>query len=225
MRPILVLTRPEAQSRAFADSLDVAARVIISPILEIRCCDDVAVLAPYAGIILTSANAVGCAPPLGNVQVHCVGEQTAAAAKAAGAEIVTIARDADDLVHRVSGTGPLLHLRGEHARGDVAERLTQRGIETSEVVVYRQVACPLSSDARQALAGDDPVVLPLFSPRSAQLVGAETHLGSSLQVLAMSAAVAKAWKQATGRDAEIANVPTGAAMRARIVAALQRDLP
>lgn len=225
MPPILVLTRPEPQSRALAAALDVPAEVIVAPILEIVCAETLPDLARYAGVILTSANAVRCGPPLAGHRVHCVGERTAAAARAAGAEVVTVARDAEDLVPRIAGPGPLLHLRGEHARGEVARRLTDAGIPTEEAVVYAQTPLALSTAARRALEGAAPAVLPLFSPRSARLVGANLKPGAELRVVAMSPAVARAWQDVTGGAAQIVAAPTGEAMMAAIVAALRRDAP
>lgn len=225
MPPTLVLTRPEPQSRALAAALDVPAEVIVAPILEIVCSEIPPDLALYAGVILTSANAVRCGPPLAGHRAHCVGERTAAAAREAGAEVATVARDADDLVPRIAGPGPLLHLRGEHARGDVARRLTEAGVATEEAVVYAQTPLPLSAAARRVLEGAAPAVLPLFSPRSARLVGANLKPGTELRVVAMSPAVAQAWREATGGAAQVVPVPTGAAMMAAIVAALRRDAP
>ena len=138
---------------------------------------------------------------------------------------MTVAQDADDLIRHVAGPGPLLHLRGEHARGDVAKRLSHRGIETSELITYRQVAHPLADEARQAIEGDEPAVLPLFSPRSARLVGSAARPSAALHVIAMSPAVAEAWREATGATAETCEAPTAEAMRAWIVAALQRKSP
>ncbi|MEZ5720919.1 MAG: uroporphyrinogen-III synthase [Paracoccaceae bacterium] len=223
--PILVLTRPEAQSRALAAELGGAAPVIVAPILEIVCAEDPPDPTAFSGVILTSANAVRCGPALAGVDAHCVGDSTAEAARRAGAIVRTVARDADDLVSRISGPGPLLHLRGEHARGAVAERLTAAGIRTEEAVVYAQRPVALSAEARAAIEGDAPAVLPLFSPRSARLVGATVRPGPGLQVIAMSPAVAGAWREATGGGAEISDAPSGAAMLARIVAALRRRVP
>ncbi len=225
MTPTLVLTRPETQSRALAASLRAEIRVIVAPILEISCTGEVPELARYSGVILTSASAVTCAPPLAGHPAHCVGARTAAAAAAAGAEVVTVALDADELTRRISGPGPLVHLRGEHARGFVAQRLARAGIETDEVIIYRQVARRLSPEACEAIAGDAPAVLPLYSPRSARLVGDGLRPGPHLHAIAMSPAVAEAWAVATGGKAEICASPTGEAMRERIVAALQRKSP
>lgn len=225
MTPTLVLTRPEAQSRALASALDVEAQVIVAPIMDIVCSERRPDLGPFAGVILTSANAVRCGPALTGIKAHCVGERTAAAARDAGAEVLTVARDADDLVRRSPGPGPLLHLRGEHARGDVAQRLSAAGIQTGEAIVYAQKARALSEAARRAIEGGEPTVLPLFSPRSARLVGAKVRPGKGVHVIAMSPAVARAWRDVTGGDTETCAAPTREVMLARIIAALRRMLP
>ncbi|HCQ64153.1 MAG TPA: uroporphyrinogen-III synthase [Rhodobacteraceae bacterium] len=229
MTPTLVLTRPEAQSRALVAALgavlDVDARIIVAPIMEIVCAETLPDLRPFAGVILTSANAVRCGPPLTGKRAFCVGESTAAAARDVGAEIVTVARNADELVGGITGPGPLVHLRGEHARGAVAQRLTEAGTRTDEAIVYAQKARALTEAARRAIEGAQAAVLPLFSPRSARLVGATVRPGPALHTIAMSPAVARAWADTTASEAEICGAPTGDAMLARIVAALRRKLP
>lgn len=223
MTPTLVLTRPEAQSRDIAARLGAGLDVIISPAMRITASGECHDVLPYAGVVLTSANAVAFAPDLRGKPVWCVGEKTAQAAQAAGAEVRLVARDADDLVARLKAEGPLLHLRGEHARGGIAERLTSAGIETEEAVVYRQEALPLSKEALAVIAGDGPVVLPVYSPRSAKLVGRQIgRLGASVAVIAISAAVAEAWQAETGVPAQVVPEPNGDAMLAAIRAALRR---
>lgn len=223
MTPTLVLTRPEAQSREIAVALGDDVPVIVSPVLQIVPAGPVPDLRNYAGLIFTSANALAFVPGLDGTPVYCVGERTADAARAAGADVRLIARNADDLVARFSGAGPLLHLRGEHARGEIAERLNLAGIETHETVVYRQESLPLTHDARAALEGSRPVVLPLYSPRSATLVGDQLGaVGPAVLVIAMSAAVAAAWSEATGGVAEVVSAPTGEALLSHIRRAIPK---
>lgn len=222
MTSTLVLTRPEAQSRALAVAFADMARVVITPVMEIVGTGVTVDLTGYAGVILTSANAVVFAPDPRGVRVFCVGGKTAEAARAEGAEVALVAEDADDLVARCTGPGPLLHLRGEHARGDVAERLSSAGIETHEAVLYRQEERALTEEALGLLTGNAPVVLPLFSPRSAELVGAQVGTpGPGVRVLAMSPAVAERWQAVTGGSAEVCARPTGEEMRERIAAILR----
>ncbi len=220
--PTLVLTRPEAQSRAIAAALGDGVAVLISPVMQIAGSGPAPDLAPYRGVILTSANAVPFAPDLTKKRVYCVGKRTAEAARAAGAEIALVAEDAEALLAQIPGPGPLIHLHGEHVRGDVTERLNSGGIETDEAVIYQQKALALTDQARALLEGDAPVVLPLYSPRSAKLVvAALRRVGPQVHTIAMSAAVAEVWSAATGQQPERLTAPTGEEMRARIVAALR----
>lgn len=210
MKPVLVLTRPEKQSREIAAALGPEVDAIISPVMRIVAKMDLPDLGRYAGVILTSANGVVSGLDLTKMRAYCVGRRTASAAAEAGADLRLTARDADDLVSRIEGPGPFLHLRGEHARGHIAQRLNFAGLETHEAVVYAQEGLPLTREALDALAGDGPVVLPLYSPRSARLIGTQIGmLGPQVRPIAMSAAVAQGWAQATGGTSQIVPLPDG----------------
>ena len=103
---------------------------------------------------------------------YAVGEATAQAARAAGMVAVACGGDARALVQRIArdgASGPFLHPRGAHVAADIAGALRAAGHDARDTVVYDQQAQPLSAAARAALAGPDPVILPLMSPRSGQL--------------------------------------------------------
>lgn len=222
MTPTLVLTRPAPQARQIADVLGKDVRIVIAPVMAIVSTGITVDLARYRGVILTSANAVTFAPDLAGFRVYCVGKRTAEAARARGADVALVAQDADDLVARLHGEGPLVHLRGTHSRGDVAKRLSSAGIETHEVEIYDQKPQPLSPEARALIEGETPVVLPLYSPRSARLLGAALRsVGPNVHAIVLSAAVAEAWLAETGQKAEVCGAPTGEDMLRRISAALQ----
>lgn len=227
--PILVMTRPTAEARRFVADCEKALggriTVVFAPVMDIRPVAATVDAACYAGFILTSANGAQNAPELAGKPVYCVGEKTAAAARARGARIALVAKDADDLVARTIAApppAPLLHLRGEHARGQVAERLTRAGIRTEEAIVYAQAEVSLTAEAKAAIMGDEPVVLPIFSPRSAHLAGAAVDRpGKALHVIVISQAVAQAWAAETGGLAEVCDAPTGEEMLQRTIAALR----
>ncbi|MGZ9809178.1 uroporphyrinogen-III synthase [Pseudoroseicyclus sp. H15] len=222
-RPWLIITRPDAAARRFQAELgDVGADCLISPIMAV-------LRRPFAlpdpvpdGLILTSENAAFAVASLTpGLPAWCVGQRTAKAAAAAGAEPVFVASTAEALVAAMSEHPPdlnLLHLRGAHARGDVARRLGAQ-----ERIVYVQEPRSLTAEARAALAGDRPVVLPLFSPRSATLVAAEAEVSAPVTVVAMSEEVASAAQPLRPRRIELAASPDGREMRAavrRVIAAL-----
>jgi uroporphyrinogen-III synthase len=80
-----------------------------------------------------------------------------------------------------------------------------------EAVVYRQEACPPSTPARAALDGSDPLVTPLFSPRSAELLAGWTP-SAPLHVVALSPAVAEMAARLHPASLAIAAAPEGLAM-------------
>lgn len=227
---ILLLTRPKAQSLRVLRDVEAAmgAEVahLIAPIMTIVPRDAGVRIADYAGVILTSVNGVAAAPDLTGRVVHCVGERTAEAARDRGAEVRVVAMDAARLIERLleaGVAGPLLHLRGEHARGDVARTLSSTGVETHEAVIYAQEAEALTPDTVRLIEGEGALVLPLYSPRSAELVGQAARPGSRVHAIALSQAVADAFAAKTGLAAEICAEPTGGEVIARIAAALHAE--
>lgn len=222
--PILVLTRPEAAAHRFLKQVEAVlgrgVPHVISPILQIQPVGDWPDLSGVE-VILTSEHAVR--GDLSGITTHCVGSRTAEAAVAQGAQVQTVAVNAEALLQKL-GTRPgnYVHLCGSHKAVDISARLTVAGLSCRDHQVYAQVAQPLTDTARAALEGEDPALLPLFSPRSARLVGeAIAKPGRHLQVIGMSDAVAEEWRVVTGETAEIADAPTGDAMVSGIVAALR----
>lgn len=228
--PVLMITRPEPAATRFAEAC--AARfgsrvaVMRAPILRI-----LPVARPEIGVgtlILTSENAVAVLGDLHGRRAYCVGPRTAEAAARAGATAIEAGGTADALVDRVLADAAdalrqkahdgasdmaqgatLWHLRGRHARGNIAQRLTKAGLSAREAVVYVQEAQDLSPTARSVLAAPRRVLLPLFSPRSARLVRAALPEPSpGLVPVALSAAVAEAF----GSEMPIAHRPTADAM-------------
>ena len=150
---------------------------------------------------------------------YTVGTATADAARAAGFHPISADGDADALVTMIKAaqpTGPLLHVRGAHSRGNVAERLSSAGIETDSAILYDQILQPLSAAALQALSQDRPVVVPLFSPRSAAAFASHGPFAAPLYLAAMSPAVAEPLAQLEPAALLVAAQPNGTALRKRV---------
>lgn len=227
--PTILITRPEAAARRFAEALRAAgcpAPLLIAPLMAIREIPGALAAAalPAAearGVILSSVHgAAGFAAqsPL-RPPAWCVGQSTARAAHAEGFAVEAAAADADDLFRLMIGAGrpgPYLHPRGHHARGDLAGRLTAAGLPTAEVVIYEQEERPLDADARAALGGSAAVVAPVFSPRSARLLARAARAASApLHLVAISDAAARAWREdcaSAAQSLRIARRPDAAAM-------------
>lgn len=200
LTPTILITRPKAAAERFVAALRAAgidAPVEVSPLLEVVPTDAIPEFGGAKGVIFTSVNGVETAPA-GDLPAWCVGEATAASARDRGWQAVAAGGDAEALVARILAArpgGPLLHLRGRMARGDIAARLTDSGIKTQEAVVYDQELCGLTEQAKDILTREKVVIVPLFSPRTAAQFGvewAQTNGNAPVFMAAMSAAVADA---------------------------------
>lgn len=213
MPPTVLLTRPEDSSRRFAAGLaDLGLPIVISPILEIvPLAHDAAAVAAARGLVFTSAHAVPAAGEGGGRRAICVGPATGEAARRAGFDVIEGPGDAAGMMPLLDALGPgWLHLRGAH----VAQVLP-----VPAVVVYDQRARPLSAEAGELLGGAAPVILPLFSPRSAGLVlSATRNARAPLWLAAISPAARAAWVGPAAREAT-ATTPDAPGVR-RAVATL-----
>ncbi|WP_170468162.1 uroporphyrinogen-III synthase [Ruegeria arenilitoris] len=217
------MTRPRAASERFVAQLPTRVRsrveVIYSPILEIRPVRVTVQTDGIRGLIFTSANSVNAAASLGvsrELPAYCVGPATTGTAKGAGWDAMMVGQTAEELVayllkHRPES--PLMHLRGEHTRGNVAGRLTESGLTVQEQVVYQQRLLPVTSEAAAVVAGESPVIAPLFSPRTARQF-AEIWTGPApLWLAAISEATAEPLYSLDYQRLKIANEPTPKKMR------------
>ncbi|WP_165390144.1 uroporphyrinogen-III synthase [Thalassococcus sp. S3] len=219
-KPLLLLTRPRRSSAAFADRLGegLLSRVnlVMSPLLEIVQIGKPTGLEDAAGVIFTSSNAVRIAgvPPR-PMPAYCVGRATADLAADMGWVSSAKGRNAEELVARlveVNLAGPLIHLRGRHARGNVASRLSAAGCFTTEQILYDAETRPLSDVALSAIAAAPVVIAPVFSPRSATLLSRLVPQHPQFWVAAMSDAVAQPLDLRAQRI-DVAPTPTASEMR------------
>lgn len=200
--PVLV-TRPEAQGQAFARRLrerfGAGIRIILSPLMVPQPLSADLPRGDFAAVVFTSSTGVAASRPLHRGLPHrayCVGRKTADAARSTGFQAISADGDAEALLSLIltdPPRGPLLHLRGEEARGNLAGRLSAAGVPTAELVVYRQDPRPLTPEALALLRGTGPVILPLFSPRSAVLMAKALPAGTqaAIHLVALSPAVAR----------------------------------
>lgn len=203
-RPLLLLTRPAAQSARFAGQFEgrfgLRFDIITAPVIEIVLYEAPIPLEGVGGLVFTSENGVAgfaAATDDRRLPAWCVGDRTARAARHQGLAARSAAGTAADLVAAIAADPPagrVLHLRGEHARGDVCGALTARGIEAEEQIVYAQRELLLDPQVRQAVAQAPVTLLPLFSPRSAKLVARQlAESPGRLAIVTMSPAVSAAW--------------------------------
>lgn len=219
-RPNLLLTRPDAQSQRFAG--EVAARfgaidVVISPLLVPRFLP----ATPPRGVdgfIFTSETGVAAALAAGvraqGEPAYCVGARTAAAARQAGFDARDAQGDWQDLAALITRQGApksLAFLCAREAATHLQTVLTVAGHTIARIEVYTQETLPLNPQAQALLAGARPVILPLFSPRSAQVFCAQARPSAPVYLLGLSAAVTDAFTLPFARKA-VAHRPNSAAL-------------
>lgn len=226
--PLLLLTRPRAASERFARVLEsegLRFRAVISPLMTIEVAGPLPAARQAKGLIFTSANGVSAWLTLGgrrDLPVYAVGSATARAAHAAGMTALSAEGAADDLfgwlLARRPAT-PLLYLHGKHVRMDLADRLSRAGMPCTGQAIYDQPEQELTAEARDALAGTDPVVVPVFSPRTGVLL-AQEQANAPLLVAAMSEAVANALEPLHKRKLIVARRPESEEMQKAVAGLL-----
>jgi len=179
-----------------SEALGAGQQILVSPLMNIEFLTMPTVDAHYQGLIFTSENGVMAyakAQGRKDLPAYCVGERTAKAARDAGLQAKSANGSADELVAMVQADSHgdlLLHIRGAHTRGDVAGRF---GAQVDEVVAYRQIAMPLNDVAQAALAAGRVMILPVFSPRTAQIFfKAAGRITAPLRIVAISQVVKEA---------------------------------
>jgi uroporphyrinogen-III synthase len=221
--PVLV-TRPRAQGEAFAraltDRFGGRVRPVIAPLMAPRFLLPDVPDGPFAAVIFTSAQAVEAAQGLPATLprlAFCVGRSTAAAALRAGFDARSADGDVGDLVAMILAYPPdgrLLYLRGVDTARDLHKILISSDIPILSLQVYLQEAIPFEGESLDLLRQQGPVILPLFSPRSARLFHAArpADVWADLRIVAISAAVADAAAVVPHQAMVIAARPDAAAM-------------
>lgn len=226
--PVL-LTRPAPQAERFASELanrfGKRLRPLISPLMAAEYLSPEWPDLPYSTLILTSETGAEAAARLRGQgralpeRALCVGDRTAEAARGLGFDAQSAKGDAEALIAMIleSGDGgPFLHLRGREARGDIAPRLAAKGRPAHAAIVYAQVAQPLTAEAKALLSGHDPVIIPLFSPRSAALLAEFGPFAAPLKLVAISPAAAEKAVPLAPERIVVSDSPDSAGMLAAI---------
>lgn len=225
MTASILITRPNPAGTLFADLLRTKlgndCTILTSPLMQIEVCANLPDLAEIGTLIFTSRHAVESYAQQchrRDIPAYAVGETTGNIARQVGLSVTVGDGDAKRLIAKIlhdKPPAPCLHVRGDHVAAPLAEILSNAGIETHEAVTYMQKPLHLSDAARQLLQQDAPVILPLFSPRSAKLFFSQsgmTDWNAALHILAISGAVADQVPLQWAKRIAIAKEPTASAM-------------
>jgi uroporphyrinogen-III synthase len=181
MRKTVLITRPEAQARKFAELLPTSWHPVIAPLVRIVPTGEIPDLSGVSGLLATSANGISSVADHlkgSGLPVWCVGQQTAKAAQKLGLETFEASGNAKSLnrmIQKQKPTGRLLYLSGRHKAFNLTTRLVRAGFDVSEVEVYDQQPLRLTSKVREQLQDGLVDVVTLFSPRTAEIFARETE--------------------------------------------------
>jgi uroporphyrinogen-III synthase len=196
MAATVLITRPLAQAEAFAQALYFAhgakVQTVISPLIEIVPLPVTENFADVSHVVFTSVNGVAAADRIGvptSIVAWCVGTKTAEMAETAGFDVRIAGGTSDSLAALIvaeSPTGRMVHVRGRHVAGQLIENLADAGITCETTIAYDQIASPLTQAAVDLLRGQDPVIVPLFSPRTAKLFTETADVNAPLHLILIS---------------------------------------
>lgn len=201
--PVLV-TRPQAEGDTFAAALTARfgerVRPVVTPLLHPHRLTPEIPAREYAAVVFTSAQAVEASRPLRPslpALAWCVGNRTARAAEMAGFQARSANGDAKSLVAAMAADPPqgrILYLRGVDTSANVREKLAETGFIADEIIVYMQESGPLTAQALALLQSPVALIVPLFSPRTAQLFrrALPPEVRATLHIAAISPSVAAA---------------------------------
>lgn len=224
----VIVTRPSPDAEIFAcDVGRIGAEAVLSPVMAIRARSVAVDRNSIKALAFTSSNGVRAFVGLSTdrrLPVFAVGAATADAALAAGFSTVSAARgdvgSLATLIFEAKPSGVILHLAGNERAGDLAQRLSAKGIRMRRQVIYDAVEIEDIAPQAAAILADgmqNPAIV-FFSPRSARIFvrqAARAGLLSSLRqsiALCLSEEIAEALSGVDWLAVRIASERTSAAM-------------
>jgi uroporphyrinogen-III synthase len=223
----LLMTRPRAAAEKFVAGLPgwvtSAFPAVYAPLMKIAPLNVVPEVAPYRGLIFTSANGAAQAGRLiadRSLPVWCVGPATTRAAQNLGWQAEMRGENAAELIASLlqdPPAAPLLHLRGRHVTGDIAGTLSEAGLPCQDLAIYDQQLQHLIPEAIDLLTGSGDVIVPLFSPRSARQFADSCPDHARPHLIVISQAVADEVKELNLNSLHICRSPNSEAVAAEIV--------
>jgi uroporphyrinogen-III synthase len=226
----VLISRPEADSNLLASSLrrlEPSIDCLIAPAIEIAPLDIETVHQKIDLVNLTSRHAAAAAAKFyPNVKTICVGRSTAQRAEELGLHAISTDGTSEEILSLIKTmrVGRVLHLRGQHSRGNIAERLADFGIQAFQQISYEQHAQPFTPQVTHKLQEIPKLLIPIYSPRTSQIIAQNLaeYMGA-LTMIAISTEAADAWTGSKPDRVIIAQKPNATAMFAAITSHLHRS--
>ena len=195
---ILLLTRPLDGNARFClkiKHLLNKCEILDSPIQKIEFLPSLSKVNKNAVLIFTSVNGLRAAEKhnLTNNRCFVVGKNTKKIAVSFGYEVLGFSKDQENLLKLIKSKKPtesMVHIRGKHTVGNLCASLKKSEFSCLEIIGYNQEPLKIKKQNLRKIQSGRPVILPIFSSRSAKLLRSNIDL-SGFNVVAISEAVAQ----------------------------------
>ena len=195
---ILLLTRPLGGNERFClkiKHLLYSCEILDNPIQKIDFLPSLSKVNKNSVLIFTSANGLRAAKKHNLINKKCfvVGENTKKIAISFGYDVLGFSKDQENLLKLIKSKKPtesMVHIRGKHTVGNLCDALKRNQFSCLDIIGYNQEPLKIKKQNLQKIHSGRPVILPIFSSRSAELLQSNLDL-TGFNVIAISEAVAK----------------------------------
>ena len=195
---ILLLTRPLGGNERFClkiKHLLYSCEILDNPIQKIDFLPSLSKVNKNSVLIFTSANGLRAAKKHNLINKKCfvVGANTKKIAVSFGYDVLGFSKDQENLLKLVKSKKPtesMVHIRGKHTVGNLCDALKRNQFSCLDIIGYNQEPLKIKKQNLQKIHSGRPVILPIFSSRSAELLQSNLDL-TGFNVIAISEAVAK----------------------------------
>jgi len=195
---ILLLTRPLGGNERFClkiKHLLYSCEILDNPIQKIDFLPSLSKVNKNSVLIFTSANGLRAAKKHNLINKKCfvVGANTKKIAVSFGYDVLGFSKDQENLLKLIKSKKPtesMVHIRGKHTVGNLCDALKRNQFSCLDIIGYNQEPLKIKKQNLQKIHSGRPVILPIFSSRSAELLQSNLDL-TGFNVIAISEAVAK----------------------------------
>ena len=226
---ILLLTRPLDGNERFClkikHLLD-SCEILDNPIQKIDFLPSLSKVNKNSVLIFTSANGLRAAKKHNLINNKCfvVGANTKKIAVSLGYDVLGFSKDQENLLKLIKSKKPtesMVHIRGKHTIGNLCDALQRSQLSCSDIIGYNQEPLKIKKQNLQKIHSGRPVILPIFSSMSAELLQSNLDL-TGFNGIAISEAVAKIVTGVELRELVISKKPDLNSMQEATLAILRR---
>ena len=226
---ILLLTRPLGGNERFClkiKHLLYSCEILDNPIQRIDFLPSLSKVNKNSVLIFTSANGLRAAKKHNLINKKCfvVGANTKKIAVSFGYDVLGFSKDQENLLKLIKSKKPtesMVHIRGKHTVGNLCDALKRNQFSCLDIIGYNQEPLKIKKHNLQKIHSGRPVILPIFSSRSAELLQSNLDL-TGFNVIAISEAVAKIVTEVELGELVISKKPDLNSMQEATLAILRR---